>query len=230
MRSPAPAPATATAPAPIRRRPPAAAPASARPPTPSASSSATATAPAASRTTSAPTTTATAALAAAAAARIAYCQPGDFCNLNINQCCQARPRRRLCDGRRVQVGVCYSGVCCNTTCGDATQSCNNTGNVGQCQCTGHACPRASPACCSTRTLTTTPWRRQRDPDQRQRGRRLYRRRPAVPVGFSADNTDCDDADNLVHPGQNLWFSTPRSDGSFDYNCNGVFDHGIPEKW
>ncbi|MCB9673656.1 MAG: putative metal-binding motif-containing protein [Alphaproteobacteria bacterium] len=36
----------------------------------------------------------------------------------------------------------------------------------------------------------------------------------------ANTTDCDDNSPAVHPGQTQWFSAPRSNGSFDYNCDG----------
>jgi hypothetical protein len=35
--------------------------------------------------------------------------------------------------------------------------------------------------------------------------------------------DCDDADPVVHPGQTMYFTSPRSGGSFDYDCNGTDD-------
>lgn len=40
----------------------------------------------------------------------------------------------------------------------------------------------------------------------------------------AGSSDCLDSDRNVRPNQNVFFPQPRSDGSFDYNCDGV-----PEK-
>lgn len=38
---------------------------------------------------------------------------------------------------------------------------------------------------------------------------------------SAGSTDCNDADENAYPGQRAFFSSPSSNGSFDYDCNGV---------
>ena len=157
------------------------------------------------------------------------CQPADFCNLNINKCVPRHVDGTACVmGDECQSTFCYSGVCCNTTCGDATQSCNNAGNVGKCQCTGHSCP-AGIACQlfykdtdvdgfgdKTGTLTN--------------GRAVAGCvGDAAPAGFVADNTDCDDADPNAHPGQTAYFGTFSAGvHTFDYDCNGVLDKGVAE--
>jgi hypothetical protein len=152
------------------------------------------------------------------------CQPTDFCNLNINKCVPKHDLGTACTmGDECKSTFCYSGVCCNTTCGDATQSCVNP-TPGQCQCTGHACP-AGIACVlfyrdndrdgfgdATATLTN--------------GRAVAGCTGDSPptiggVPYRADNTDCDDADANAFPGQTAFFATPTAGtGSFDYNCNG----------
>lgn len=33
--------------------------------------------------------------------------------------------------------------------------------------------------------------------------------------------DCMDTDERVHPGQTMFFTSPRADGSFDFDCNGI---------
>lgn len=44
--------------------------------------------------------------------------------------------------------------------------------------------------------------------------------PNLP-GAVCDPADCDDSDENVHPGQSGAFTTPKSSGDFDYNCDGV---------
>ena len=42
----------------------------------------------------------------------------------------------------------------------------------------------------------------------------------APVGWVSDDTDCDDADALVSPGQEDYFDEERDSGGWDYNCDG----------
>ena len=37
--------------------------------------------------------------------------------------------------------------------------------------------------------------------------------------------DCDDTDDRVYPGQTQGFTTPSNGGTFDYNCDGVWEQG-----
>jgi len=47
---------------------------------------------------------------------------------------------------------------------------------------------------------------------------------APPKGFVADNTDCDDGDANVHPGQTGWFAKASLGiGTFDYDCDGTVE-------
>ena len=49
-----------------------------------------------------------------------------------------------------------------------------------------------------------------------------------PTGFVADNSDCDDKDANVHPGQTGYFGTvSKGTGTFDYDCDGTLDQGVP---
>jgi hypothetical protein len=54
--------------------------------------------------------------------------------------------------------------------------------------------------------------------------------PAGTPKFVADNTDCDDGDSNVHPGQTAFFPTKSRNGlgSFDYNCDGKDEKETPE--
>lgn len=40
-------------------------------------------------------------------------------------------------------------------------------------------------------------------------------------------TDCNDSNKLVHPNQTTCFTTPYSDSSYDYDCNGVAEKCFP---
>ncbi len=40
-------------------------------------------------------------------------------------------------------------------------------------------------------------------------------------GVTLEAGDCDDGDPDVHPGQRSYFTTPRADGSYDYDCSGA---------
>ena len=52
---------------------------------------------------------------------------------------------------------------------------------------------------------------------------------APPAGFVADNTDCDDEDANVHPGQTGYFGTASNGtGTFDYDCDGTLEKEFPE--
>jgi hypothetical protein len=152
------------------------------------------------------------------------CQPTDFCNLNINKCVPKHDLGTACMmGDECKSTFCYSGVCCNTTCGDMTQSCVNP-TPGQCQCTGHACPPG---------VACVLFYRDGDKDgfgdataNLTNGRAVAGCVGDTPptIGgtpYRADNTDCDDADANAFPGQTAFFATPSAGtGSFDYNCNG----------
>lgn len=43
----------------------------------------------------------------------------------------------------------------------------------------------------------------------------------APANAVSDHTDCDDVNKDAHPGQSGWFTTPRADGSYDYDCDGA---------
>ena len=67
---------------------------------------------------------------------------------------------------------------------------------------------------------------ERDDGRRDRHARLRRLPPA---GFVADNTDCDDGDASVHPGQTGWFTAASKGlGTFDYDCDGTEVKEFPQ--
>jgi hypothetical protein len=121
-----------------------------------------------------------------------------------------------------------NGVCCNTAC-DSPNTCNDQGSAGTCKCPGLKC--------NTGVSCTVFYP---DVDGDGYGDRsaslASTSNPAVagcadtpPANHVADNTDCDDHDANVHPGQTAFFST-ESNGTktFDYDCDGVFEKGLPE--
>lgn len=44
----------------------------------------------------------------------------------------------------------------------------------------------------------------------------------IPIGYTVDSTDCDDTNNMVHPGQ------PEICNTTDENCNNLIDEGLTE--
>lgn len=51
----------------------------------------------------------------------------------------------------------------------------------------------------------------------------------APPGYVDKPGDCDDTDKNVNPGQTQYFSSARSNKSFDYNCNGKEDKEFPTR-
>ena len=47
----------------------------------------------------------------------------------------------------------------------------------------------------------------------------------IPVGLAGRGGDCDAANASAFPGQSAFFTSARSNGSFDYNCDGA---GTPQ--
>jgi hypothetical protein len=45
--------------------------------------------------------------------------------------------------------------------------------------------------------------------------------------LSCGGPDCDDGNAAAKPGQLDWFETPRTGGSYDYNCNNMEDPEFP---
>ncbi len=158
------------------------------------------------------------------------CLAGFYCNGNTNACAGTKADGLTCatdaectsNHCAVANGV---GVCCNTAC-DSPNSCNNSGSAGKCQCKGVMCS-AGVACQIF----------YQDADGDGYGNRngvlgttaQAGCAGAPPTGFVADNTDCDDGDANVHPGQTGWFGTvSKGTGTFDYDCDGTPVKEFPE--
>jgi hypothetical protein len=151
------------------------------------------------------------------------CLAGYYCNGNTNACAGTKADGLTCGtDAECTSNHCVvangTGICCNTAC-DSPNSCNNSGSAGKCQCPNVTC-NAGVAC--------QIFYQDADADG-------YGNKNGVlgttakagcagvpPSGFVADNTDCDDGDANVHPGQTGYFATvSKGTGTFDYDCDGT---------
>jgi hypothetical protein len=157
-------------------------------------------------------------------------QPSDcldthFCDAT-NTCKARLGNGSVCSSAaQCQTGFCVEGVCCNDSCGVNGGSCKQPGKVGQCTCS--AC--ATGAC--------SLWYRDADGDGFGDATGTVGNGGAMPgcvagpapaAAFVKDNKDCDDGNALAKPGQTAYFSTPRANNSFDYNCSGTLEKETPE--
>jgi hypothetical protein len=147
----------------------------------------------------------------------ADCLATSFCN-GSGVCQPKKDNSVTCAGaNECQSGFCIptavGNVCCNTDCtmvpgGD----CGKAGSAGQCKCAtdcgdGGACQLFY-----------------RDSDEDGYGDpsvSVVGCSGAPPAGYVTDNTDCDDNNKNAYPGQTAYFSTPRANNSYDYNCDGM---------
>jgi hypothetical protein len=155
------------------------------------------------------------------------CTAAYYCNGTTSMCAPVKVDGLTCatDAECLH-NHCVSGVCCNQACASPF-TCNDSGSAGTCKCPGVTC--ASGVSCAvfypdadgdgygdkTATIATST-AKAACADSTQ-------------AGFVQDNTDCDDHDANVHPGQTGYFSTP-SNGTktFDYNCDGTLQKGVGE--
>lgn len=166
----------------------------------------------------------------------ADCLATDFCNLNINQCVPKRVLGQTCSGAdQCGSGFCASGVCCDSACNDPSgiQSCNNSGNVGHCQCTGVTCDAG---------VSCVLWYKDADGDTFGDATGTIATNTAKagcasgtnstpPSPFVTNNKDCDDGDASANPNvpATSWFTTPsKGKGIFDYNCDGAVEKETAE--
>jgi hypothetical protein len=154
------------------------------------------------------------------------CVQSDYCS-GLNQCVHKKKDSLTCAADAECVtGHCASGVCCNTAC-DAPAICNTPGAVGLCTCPGVTC--ATGIACQVYY---------QDADVDGYGNRAGTIAAATakaacagapPPGFVADNTDCDDGDANVHPGQTNFFGvSSKGVGTFDFDCSGSVEKESPE--
>jgi hypothetical protein len=163
------------------------------------------------------------------------CLSTDFCNGNLTppQCTPKKGNGLAC----VTPDQCSSNacsgpaggkVCCNTSCDGQGQTCTAAGSVGKCQCAGVTC--AAGVACQI-------FYRDADGDTYGNASGTILAGTAAagcmgstpPAGFVADNTDCDDGDANVHPGQTAFFTTASAGlHIWDYDCNKTVDKQTPE--
>jgi hypothetical protein len=163
------------------------------------------------------------------------CLPTDFCDGSVNppKCTPKKGNGLTCATPDQCSSNACSGpgggkVCCNTSCDGQGQSCVEAGSVGKCQCQGVTC--AAGVACQI-------FYRDSDGDTYGDAAGTIAASTAVagcmgttpPSGFVADNTDCDDGDLNVHPGQTAFFTVASSGKhTFDYNCDKTLTKQYPE--
>ncbi|HZL16908.1 MAG TPA: hypothetical protein VFG23_04075 [Polyangia bacterium] len=146
------------------------------------------------------------------------CQATSYCNGSTEKCMAQKADGVTCTtDAECTNGHCASGVCCQTACA-APNTCNDpSGTAGQCKCPGLSCSAG---------VSCTTFYRDSDNDgygdgSGATGSTKVGCADTVPAGFVADDTDCDDNNVNAHPGQTAYFGTPRTNGTFDYNCDGT---------
>jgi hypothetical protein len=145
-------------------------------------------------------------------AKSSDCAQGSYCDAQ-GKCKTKKEDKLLCGvSSECTSGFCVEGVCCNSACDAAVVpggSCKVPGKEGQCTCS---------AC------TTGPckvWYKDADNDGfGDAATTQLACANAQPAGFVASSDDCDDKNANAFPGQTAFFATPRTNGSFDYNCSG----------
>lgn len=145
-----------------------------------------------------------------------HCAESAYCDQN-----ECRPRKEnggACSAdEHCQSGICVDGVCCATAC-EAPASCS----TGECLCNGVLCGTGESCTVffldgdgdgypASSALDVVACSGSPPPDL---WGHKYMDSSKVPL-------DCDDNDPDVHPGQTRFFTVPRADGSFDYDCDGI---------
>ncbi len=154
----------------------------------------------------------------------ADCQATSYCNGN-GMCAPQKADGLTCatdaectNGHCAIASNGGANVCCNTAC-DSPNSCN-TGTVGKCACPGVSC--ATGVACQIFYADSDVDGYGDKTGTLAAGTAKAGCAGTPPVGFVADNTDCDDKDANVHPGQTGWFGTVSlGTHTFDYDCDGT---------
>ncbi len=153
------------------------------------------------------------------------CLNGYYCNGN-NICAPTKGDGITCttgaectSNHCAGAGTGVNGVCCNTACDMPGTSCNNQGSAGKCQCQGVMCDGGA---CQIFYQDADGDGYGNKSGTISAGTAKAGCAGAPPKGFVEDNTDCDDGDINVHPGQTGWFGTRSLGiGTFDYDCDGT---------
>jgi Dickkopf N-terminal cysteine-rich region len=168
------------------------------------------------------------------------CQPGYYCNANLNQCVTTKDNGLPClADPECTSGFCVPNAtntvryCCNSACNDTGMACDTAGSVGSCTCSGKSCANG----CQL-------FYRDGDGDHRgdETGTIANGRAVAGCIGdvtetsgsdtFYPNKDDCDDGDARAFRGQPAYFGeapdTPRANGTWDFDCSGSEEHWLPE--
>ena len=140
------------------------------------------------------------------------CLNGYYCNGTTNICAPTKVRRAhlrrptpsACQPLAAGAGV---GVCCNTAC-DSPEHLQRLGLGRQVPVPGRHNCGAGVACQIFYQDADGDGYGNQNGDAHRRDGQGRRAPDAPPTGFVADNTDCDDSDANVHPGQTGYFGTP----------------------
>ncbi len=142
------------------------------------------------------------------------CLDDSYCNATTNKCVPKKQNSVGCSlPTECQTGFCSQGVCCNSSCDPtvvAGGTCQATGKVGQC-----TCPACSTGACQL-FYKDGDGDGQGDPNNTK-----VACAGSPPAGYVTNNSDCDDGNANAFLGQTAYFPTPRSNGSFDYDCDGM---------
>jgi hypothetical protein len=148
----------------------------------------------------------------------AQCLSTDFCNISgaTGTCVPKRGLGVTCgNSTECASGFCVQQVCCNSECNSIVgATCTQSGSVGNCKCSVD---------CGTGSCVL--WYKDGDldtyGDPNTANAKVGCDNQSPPSGYVTNNTDCDDTNNNVHPNQTGWFTTPRANNTYDYNCDGT---------
>jgi hypothetical protein len=150
----------------------------------------------------------------------ADCLPTDFCD-GLN-CHPKRGTGVPCTApSQCTSGFCDDTVCCDTDCSMTTGgNCNLTAaKAGTCSCSA----------CSTGPCAVFYHDGDGDGYGDPATTKVACASGPPPVNYVTNNQDCDDGDARVNPGQTAYFGSPSlGTHTFDYNCDGTLEKGIPE--